>query len=298
LEHLTKYLKNYVADNPDGSKDIGTNLILRTQRDCAASKTTLELLYQINCSGNDEIPVSSFILFAQKDKVVGSGSRRSSSDQTKRKLRFSFFEVEYQNEHSVCKEFITVRLMAILKFSTYRYADHRITKIHFMAFVLRMKPVQGLVHYGPYVNLQHNVFGSRNQYLALDIINFSAFHMPACVFQTPHLDISSSELDTLASAYNKDNTFYQIPSSRIVSLTAVHSYSSLNGHSMSSEFLDQAALQDILNSYKEKKTIGESEVEEGNLKCSCEDEEEHEPDDLKEPDDSSIGSHCDSHDEF
>ena len=67
---------------------------------------------------------------------------------------------------------------------------------------------------------------------------------------------------------------------------------------MSSEFLDQAALQDILNSYKEKKPIGESEVEEGNLKCSCEDEEEHKPDDLKEPDDSSIGSHCDSHDEF
>jgi hypothetical protein len=127
LEHLTKYLKKYVEDNPYNSNDIGTKMILRSQRDCLASKTTLELLYQINCSGNDEIPVPSFILFAQKDKVVSRGNRRSSSNgDEKKSSHFSFFEVEYQNEHSdIVKEHITVRLMAILKFSTLRYEDKK-----------------------------------------------------------------------------------------------------------------------------------------------------------------------------
>ena len=58
-----------------------------------------------------------------------------------------------------------------------------------MPFVLRMKQVQGLVNYGPYVNLQYNYeVRSRVQYLDLDIINFSAFHMPACVLQSPHVE--------------------------------------------------------------------------------------------------------------
>ena len=58
-----------------------------------------------------------------------------------------------------------------------------------MAFVLRMKQVQGSVNYGPYVNLQYNYeVRSRVQYLDLDIINFSAFHMPACVLQSPHVE--------------------------------------------------------------------------------------------------------------
>ena len=92
-------------------------MIFRTQRECLASTTSLELLYQINCSGNDDIPVSSFILFAQKDKVVGCGSHKVVLAD--HKLRFSFFEVEYQKAHDPAfKEIITVRLMAILKFST------------------------------------------------------------------------------------------------------------------------------------------------------------------------------------
>ena len=67
-----------------------------------------------------------------------------------------------------------------------------------MAFVLRMKQAQGLVNYGPYVNLQYNYeVRSRVQYLNLDIINFSAFHMTACVLQSPHAE----DPVTLAAAF-------------------------------------------------------------------------------------------------
>jgi hypothetical protein len=298
LEHLTKYLKKYVEDNPYNSNDIGTKMILRSQRDCLASKTTLELLYQINCSGNDEIPVPSFILFAQKDKVVSRGNRRSSSNgDEKKSSHFSFFEVEYQNEHSdIVKEHITVRLMAILKFSTLRYEDKKISSVHYMAFVLRMKQERGSVNYGPYIHLQYNLEGARNQYLDLDIINFSAFHMPACVLHSPQLNVTPTDLDKLPSAYKK-NFFYQIPSSRIVSLTAVHSYSSFNGESLNSEFLDQTSLEDILNRYTLRMPTSENAIEEG-----CVDEEDSYVDEkeVEVNDDASVeyASNSNSEEEF
>jgi hypothetical protein len=94
LVDLTKYLKAYVDHNPPNdpptSEDHGTRMILRTQRSAYSNTTTLELLYQINCSGNDDIPVSSFILYTQKDKVVSRGNRRSSSAPLEQKSQFSF----------------------------------------------------------------------------------------------------------------------------------------------------------------------------------------------------------------
>jgi hypothetical protein len=94
LVDLTKYLKAYVdhnpPNNPPTSEDHGTRMILRTQRSAYSNTTTLELLYQINCSGNDDIPVSSFILYTQKDKVVSRGNRRSSSAPLEQKSQFSF----------------------------------------------------------------------------------------------------------------------------------------------------------------------------------------------------------------
>jgi hypothetical protein len=246
LEHLTKYLFKYCEDNPD-RQDLGTKMIFRTQRECHASTTSLELLYQINCSGNDDIPVSSFILFAQKDKVVGCGNHKVVLSD--RKLRFSFFEVEYQKAHDPAfKEIITVRLMAILKFSTVQRNTSNI-RVHFMALVLRMKHDQELVQYGPYIRLQYNLVGVGNKYLDLDIINFSAFHMPACVLQSPQLN-SAIETQTIASAFNKNSVFYQIPSSRIVSLGAVHSYSSFDGQERSGDFLNPESLNQILSYYK------------------------------------------------
>ena len=205
------------------------------------------MLYQINCSGNDDIPVSSFILFAQKDKVVGCGNHKVVLSD--RKLRFSFFEVEYQKAHDPAfKEIITVRLMAILKFSTVQRNTSNI-RVHFMALVLRMKHDQELVQYGPYIRLQYNLVGVGNKYLDLDIINFSAFHMPACVLQSPQLN-SAIETQTIASAFNKNSVFYQIPSSRIVSLGAVHSYSSFDGQERSGDFLNPESLNQILSYYK------------------------------------------------
>jgi hypothetical protein len=277
LADLTQYLRSYVVNNPYASGDIGTRMICRTQRVCKLSTTTLELLYQINCGGNDEIPVSKFILFAERYKKVDRGSHKAVSSYFK--SRFSFFEAEYQTDADtvVHKDIRTVRLMAILKFSTRQHKNNETSKVHYMAFVLRMKQVQGSVNYGPYVILQYNYeVRSRVQYLDLDIINFSAFHMPACVLQSPHAE----DPVTVAAAF-KDHVFYQIPSSRIVCLGAVHSYSSLGGQSPSDEFLNQSELAKILNLYKLTPN-NENEVD---VKQGCDQEEEKE---VEEDDTSSI----------
>jgi hypothetical protein len=97
--------------------------------------------------------------------------------------------------------------MAILKFSTKQHEDGRISRVHFLALVLIMKKVRGSVTYGPYVDLQYNYEGSQDQYLDLDIINFSAFHMPACVLQSPRLNIHATESQKHASAF-KSHVFF------------------------------------------------------------------------------------------
>ena len=73
--------------------------------------------------------------------------------------------------------------------------------------------------------------------------------MPACVLQSPQSN-PAIETQTIASAFNKNSVFYQIPSSRIVSLGAVHSYSSFDGQDRSGDFLDPDSLNHILSYYK------------------------------------------------
>ena len=75
--------------------------------------------------------------------------------------------------------------------------------------------------------------------------------------------------------------FYQIPSSRIVSLGAVHSYYSLGGKVPSDKFLNQSDLEDVLNLYK----LPPSNENEVDVKQGCDQEEEKED---KEHDTSSI----------
>ena len=50
--------------------------------------------------------------------------------------------------------------------------------------------------------------------------------------------------------FQQNSVFYQIPSSRIVSLGAVHSYSSFDGQDRSGDFLDPEPLNHILSDYK------------------------------------------------
>ena len=73
--------------------------------------------------------------------------------------------------------------------------------------------------------------------------------MPACVLQSPQLN-SAIETQTIASAFNKNSVFYQISSSRLVSLGAVHSFSSFDGQDRSGDFLDPDSLNHILSYYK------------------------------------------------
>jgi hypothetical protein len=247
LRDLTNCLTKYCEVNEiDKSTDMGIKMIKRTQRICEQSFTSLTLLYQINCSGNDEIPVPSFILYAEKEKSAHRGNRPTSIIR-EHLSTFSFFQVQYQNEHTQSpNEIITVRLMAILKFTTRPHFDKNQCTEHYMALVLKMKPVasdQTTTRHGPYDYLKYSLIG-RNEYLDLDVINFSSFHMPACVLQPPVLENAVGE--TIYSKY-KESIFYQIPSSRIVSTEAVFSYSCANGQVLSSEFLNHESLQEILD---------------------------------------------------
>ena len=112
--------------------------------------------------------------------------------------------------------------------------------------------------------------------------------MPACVLQSPHAE----DPVTVAAAF-KDHVFYQIPSSRIVCLRAVHSYFYLGGQSPSDEFLNQSELAKILNRYK-LTTYNENEVD---VKQSCDHEEEKEEHDTSSLENDIRDDDCDDFDD-
>ena len=92
---------------------------------------------------------------------------------------------------------------------------------------------------------------------------------------------------------SKTTFFYQIPSSRIVSLGAVHSYSSLGGQSPSDEFLNQSELEQFLNRYKLTPN-NENEVD---VKQGCDQEEEKEEHDNSSLENDIRDDDCDDFDD-
>ena len=207
MTDLTRHLERYLDES--SKDDIGGNVLYYIQHPDANITTTCKLLYQLNCSGNDDFSIAPFILYSDNSKLYGSNRKKHKSNRQSIPT-FSFFEAEYKDSIEV------VRIMAIISLRGQFNVSPFDFKEQYVVVVAQMKVIEDR---GIYKELGYNY--SHRTGLIVDVVDIECLRLPACVFLHP--DDYKSATERVGASLN-DKKFYQVPGTRLVDTESVLSY--------------------------------------------------------------------------
>ena len=216
----------------------------------------LGLLHSLHCSGNDGLSLGHFVLHADNYFVSDSSRCHGSSARSPSYQNFSFCAIQYADN-----DIVVARIMAII--SLVRVLPTAIKEERFLLLVMRLQPFKAnnTAQVFPFTSLKYKF--SRDYGYELDLVELSSFHTPVCVFEAP-----THTFETMTTI-STDTTFYQIPTTRLLSTEPVVSYaqlqamreeSNITSSNISAVYLTDEELKDILECFQGTTALAKDSV--------------------------------------
>jgi hypothetical protein len=208
------------------------------------------LLNTLHCSGNDGLSLSSFVLHSDNYFVSDTIRCHGSSNRSPPNQNFSFCAIQYADN-----EIVVVRIMAIISLAS--ILPTAIKEERFLLLVMHLQPFKSTntAQVFPFTSLKYKF--SRDYGYELDFVEMSSFHTPVCVFESPmHV------FETMTTI-SPDTTFYQIPTTRLLSTEPVVSYAQLQAmreecditNNTSAVYLTDEELKEVLECFQGNTTL-------------------------------------------
>ena len=210
----------------------------------------LGILHSLHCSGNDGLSLGHFVLHSDNYFVSDTIRCHGSSNRSPPNQNFSFCAIQYADN-----KIVVARIMAIICLvSTLPTA---IKEKRFLLLVMRLQPFKSTntAQVFPFTSLKYKF--SRDYGYELDLVEMSSFHTPVCVFESPmHV------FETMTTI-SPDTTFYQIPTTRLLSTEPVVSYAQLQAmreecditNNTSAVYLTDEELKEVLECFRGNTTL-------------------------------------------
>ena len=210
----------------------------------------LGILHSLHCSGNDGLSLGHFVLHSDNYFVSDTIRCHGSSNRSPPNQNFSFCAIQYADN-----EIVVARIMAII--SLVSILPTAIKEERFLLLVMRLQPFKSTntVPVFPFTSLKYKF--SRDYGYKLDLVEMSSFHTPVCVFESPmHV------FETMTTI-SPDTTFYQIPTTRLLSTEPVVSYAQLQAmreecditNNTSAVYLTDEELKEVLECFQGNTTL-------------------------------------------
>jgi len=210
----------------------------------------LGILHSLHCSGNDGLSLGHFVLHSDNYFVSDTIRCHGSSNRSPPNQNFSFCAIQYADN-----EIVVARIMAIISLAS--ILPTAIKDERFLLLVMHLQPFKSTntAQVFPFTSLKYKF--SRDYGYKLDLVEMSSFHTPVCVFESPmHV------FETMTTI-SPDTTFYQIPTTRLLSTEPVVSYAQLQAmreecditYNKSAVYLTDEELKEVLECYQSNTTL-------------------------------------------
>ena len=215
----------------------------------------LGILHSLHCSGNDGLSLGHFVLHSDNYFVSDTIRCHGSSNRSPPNQNFSFCAIQYADN-----EIVVARIMAIISLAS--ILPTAIKEERFLLLVMHLQPFKSTntAQVFPFTSLKYKF--SRDYGYKLDLVEMSSFHTPVCVFETPmHV------FETMTTI-SPDTTFYQIPTTRLLSTEPVVSYAQLQAmreecditNNTSAVYLTDEELKEVLECFRGNTTLAKDSV--------------------------------------
>jgi hypothetical protein len=210
----------------------------------------LGILHSLHCSGNDGLSLGHFVLHSDNYFVSDTIRCHGSSNRSPPNQNFSFCAIQYADN-----EIVVARIMAIISLAS--ILPTAIKEERFLLLVMHLQPFKSTntAQVFPFTSLKYKF--SRDYGYKLDLVEMSSFHTPVCVFESPmHV------FETMTTI-SPDTTFYQIPTTRLLSTEPVVSYAQLQAmreecditNNTSAVYLTDEELKEVLECFQGNTTL-------------------------------------------
>ena len=210
----------------------------------------LGILHSLHCSGNDGLALCHFVLHSDNYFVSDTIRCHGSSNRSPPNQNFSFCAIQYAHN-----EIVVARIMAIISLAS--ILPTAIKEERFLLLVMHLQPFKSTntAQVFPFTSLKYKF--SRDYGYKLDLVEMSSFHTPVCVFESPmHV------FETMTTI-SPDTTFYQIPTTRLLSTEPVVSYAQLQAmreecditNNTSAVYLTDEELKEVLECFQGNTTL-------------------------------------------
>ena len=210
----------------------------------------LGILHSLHCSGNDGLSLGHFVLHSDNYFVSDTSRCHGSSNRSPPNQNFSFCAIQYADN-----EIVVARIMAIISLAS--ILPTAIKEERFLLLVMHLQPFKSTnsAQVFPFTSLKYKF--SRDYGYKLDLVEMSSFHTPVCVFESPmHV------FETMTTI-SPDTTFYQIPTTRLLSTEPVVSYAQLQAmreecditNYTSAVYLTDEELKEVLECFQGNTTL-------------------------------------------